>query len=186
MVASEGIGPALEDAEDAFLVGRAAEGDLRAFTVLLRRHNGTLRRYVERLTRNPADTDDVLQETATIAWQHLADVEDPAKVRSWLIQIATRQSLRHRRARPDEVELTEDLVAVAGPDVDVDRLDVRRELQVVIDALPRQQARCWILRELGGYRYGEIAQQLQIPESTVRGSLVQARRTILTAMGGHR
>lgn len=186
MAETEQTGVALEGADDGFLVGRATQGDLRAFTVLLRRHSATLRRYVERLTRNPADTDDVLQETATLAWQHLADVQDPAKTRAWLIQIATRQALRHQQREPDHVELTEDLVAVRGPDHDVDRLDVGRALQDVLDALPRQQARCWVLRELGGYRYSEIAAELQIPESTVRGSLAQARRTILSAMGGHR
>lgn len=179
-------GTALERAADAFLVQRAAGGDLRAFTVLLRRHNQTLRRYVERLTRNSADTDDVLQDTATIAWQHLADVQDPAKIRAWLIQTATRQALRHRLRQHDELELTEDLASIAGPHIGLDRFDTHRALQTALDALPRQQARCWILRELGGYRYSEIAEQLQIPETTVRGSLATARRSILTAMGGHR
>jgi RNA polymerase sigma-70 factor (ECF subfamily) len=179
-------GAALEGARDAFLVHRAVEGDLRAFAVLLRRHNQTLRHYVERLTRNPSDTDDVLQETATIAWQHLADVQDAERVRAWLIQIATRQALRHRQRRPEDLELTEDLVAVAGPEIGIDRIDTRRVLQAALDALPEQQARCWILRQLGGFRYGEIAEQLHIPESTVRGSLAQARRTILAAMGDQR
>lgn len=174
---------ALDGVDDAFLVARSVDGDLRAFTTLLQRHNRTLRRYVERLTRNPSDTDDVLQDTAVIAWQHLQDIREPAKVRSWLIQTATREALRHVTGRPAEVELAEDHATIPGPDSTTDRLDLRQALQDTLDALPEQQARCWILRELGGYRYSEIAAQLDIPESTVRGALAAARKTILQAMG---
>jgi RNA polymerase sigma-70 factor (ECF subfamily) len=180
------IGSALDGADDAILVDRAREGDLRAFTVLLRRHNQTLRRYIQRLTRNFADTDDVLQDTAINAWRHLDSIQDPARVRAWLIQIATREALRAVTARPAHHELAEDTAVVDGPEQQTDRLDVREALQRVLDALPQQQARCWILRELGGYSYAEIAEQLQLPESTVRGSLVQARKNILTRMGGDR
>lgn len=178
-------GDELDGVDDAFLVARSTDGDRRAFAALLRRHGGILRRYVERLTRNRADTDDVLQETAVIAWQHLQDVREPERVRGWLIQIATREALRHVSTRPRDVELDEEAPAPAA-DSDVDRLDLQRSLQAALDALPQQQARCWVLRELGGYRYSEIADQLAIPESTVRGALAAARKSILQQMGGQR
>lgn len=180
-----GTGEVLETLDDAFLVSRSSDGDLRAFTALLQRYNGTLRRYVERLTRDSSDTDDVLQDTAVIAWQHLHDIREPAKVRSWLIQIATREALRHITARPSNVELAEDLAA-PGPDDDTDRLDFQQALQAALDTLPAQQARCWVLRELGGYRYSEISAQLDLPESTVRGALAAARKTVMQKMGGQR
>ncbi|GAA4757333.1 RNA polymerase sigma factor [Amnibacterium soli] len=180
-------GSALEDADDAFLVARSADGDLRAFSALLRRYNGVLRRYVDRLTRNAADTDDVLQDTALVAWRRLETLQEPAKVRGWLIQIASREALRHVTARPPEVELTDEIVeTLPGSAADADGIALRQALQSALDALPQQQARCWILREVGGFRYSEIAEQLQIPESTVRGALVQARKAILRAMEGQR
>jgi RNA polymerase sigma-70 factor (ECF subfamily) len=176
----------LERADDALLVARARDGDRRAFAVLLRRHEGTLRRYIDRLTRNRADTDDVLQETALLAWRRLDGIAEPAKVRSWLIRIATREALRTVGSGPAHVELADDDAIVAGPDSGVEGLDLRASLQAALDALPQQQARCWILRELGGYSYSEIAERLDIPESTVRGSLVGARKHILNRMGGQR
>jgi RNA polymerase sigma-70 factor (ECF subfamily) len=179
-------GSALERADDAFLVGRAQDGDPRAFTVLLLRHNRSLRVYVERLTRNPSDTDDVLQDTAVIAWRRLASIREPAKVRAWLIQIATREALKAVAARPRHHELTDESTRVDGPDQDTDRLDTRKELREVLDTIPVMQARSWVLRELGGYSYREIAVRLGIPESTVRGNLAQARKSILNGMGGKR
>ena len=179
-------GSALTLADDALLVARAQDGDRRAFGVLLTRHEGTLRRYITRLTRNAADTDDVLQETALKAWKHLDSISEPAKARAWMIQIGTREALRFVTSRRQEHELADDDATVDGPDAGAQHIDTRRDLQATLDALPQQQARCWVLRELGGYSYREIAEQLEIPESTVRGALVAARKSILTAMGGHR
>ena len=186
MANDAGTSAALCDAEDAFLVTRATQGDLRAFTALLRRHNGTLRHYVERLTRNPTDTDDVLQETAVIAWRNLDHIREPDKVRAWLIQTATREALRAIRGRVVTLELTDEVIELPGPDADITHLDLRHALQNALDALPQQQAQCWILRELGGYRYSEIAEELVIPETTVRGALAQARKTIVRSIGGRR
>ena len=177
---------ALDRADDALLVARARDGDLRAFATLLRRHEGVLRRYIVRLTRHAADTDDVLQETALKAWQRLDSLREPAKVRAWMIQIATREALTLVTSRRVEHELSDSDAVVAGPDHLAHHLEAMPALQAALDALPQQQAQCWVLRELGGYSYREIADQLSIPESTVRGSLVAARKSILTAMGGHR
>lgn len=146
---------ALQRADDAFLVARAADGDVRAFGVLLSRHEQTLRRYVTRLTRRAADTDDVLQETALKAWQHLDRISDPSKVRAWMIRIATREALRVVTSRRQELELAEDDAVVDGPERHAQRLDTWRALQEALDRLPPQQAQCWVLRELGGYSYRE-------------------------------
>jgi RNA polymerase sigma-70 factor (ECF subfamily) len=177
---------ALERADDGLLVARARDGDVRAFGTLLRRHERTLRRYIERLTRNPADTDDVLQETALIAWRRLDLLAEPDRVRAWMIRIATREALRVVTSRRPHDELTDDVALVEGADRPADQLDLRAALRDALDALPQQQARCWILRELGGYSYSEIAERLELPESTVRGSLAAARKSILGRMGGHR
>lgn len=177
---------ALDRADDGLLVARARDGDLRAFETLLRRHERTLQRYVAGLTRNRADTDDVLQETALIAWRRLDSISEPDKVRAWLIRIATREALRVVGARPVHDELADDMALVEGPDHQAGRLDLQRDLRLALDALPQQQARCWVLRELGGYTYSEIAERLEVPESTVRGALAAARKSILTRMGGHR
>jgi RNA polymerase sigma-70 factor (ECF subfamily) len=186
VIADSGSASALDRADDHLLVARATDGDRRAFGVLLRRHERTLRRYVDRLTRNRADTDDVLQETALIAWRRRDTLAEPQKVRAWLIQIATREALRIVTARPAHDEITDDVAAVAGAVRGSDDLDLQHDLQAALDALPQQQARCWILRELGGYTYAEIAERLEIPESTVRGALSAARKSILSRMGGHR
>ncbi|MDP9027258.1 MAG: sigma-70 family RNA polymerase sigma factor, partial [Actinomycetota bacterium] len=91
---------------------------------------------------------------------------------------------RHVAAKPAHDPVTDDLVTVPGPEDDLERLDRGQALRSALDALPQQQARVWVLRQLGNYSYDEIATELDIPVSTVRGALVQARKRILHAMGG--
>lgn len=181
-----GVGSALAGADDAFIVGRAVDGDVRAFTVLLRRYSAVLRRYINRITRNPADTDEVLQEVFVIAWQQLPSLRNPDQVRAWLIKIASREALRHVTSARVHDEITDDIATVDGPDCRIEQLDLDQALRSALDALPQQQARVWLLREVGGFTYEEIATELGVSHATVRGALAQARKRILQSMGGDR
>ncbi|PIJ05616.1 RNA polymerase subunit sigma-70, partial [Leucobacter sp. OLJS4] len=51
-----------------------------------------------------------------------------------------------------------------------------------ITRLPEAPRECWVLRELGDYSYDEIAAELDVPVSTVRGLLARARKDIIIRM----
>ncbi|MGT2425078.1 RNA polymerase sigma factor [Amnibacterium kyonggiense] len=167
-----------EAADDADLVLRAQAGDGRAFAELLRRHGGVLRKVALRHTRNAADADDVVQEVAVTVWQNLHALREPAKVRSWMLQITARAALGRVTATRRHDELTEDTATVDGPDAALDRFDLHDGIRTALRALPEQQSRAWLLREAHGLSYREIAERLEAPESSVRGWLVLARKRI--------
>jgi len=168
-------------ASDGLLAGRAADGDDRAFAVLLRRHSPVLRAYVNRLTRRPSDADDVLQEVALTAWKALPQLQNPDSVKAWLFRIAERQAFAMLRRQPQTAEIDEELPSAEDS---LARFDDRDQLRSALSRLPAQQARVWVLREVGGLSYDEIAETLAVPQSTVRGALALARKRLLDAMGG--
>ena len=53
-------------------------------------------------------------------------------------------------------------------------------------ALPDAQRQCWLLREVEGLSYVDIAEQLGLPISTIRGDLARARASITIQMEGWR
>src|SRR4051794_23251262 len=167
--------PALDAAPDEFPAGRAADGDLAAFPALLRRMSPALRAYINRITRRPQETDDVLQEVALIVWQQLPGLRESALVRPWMLRIASRAAFAQLRRIPHHALADEERAAEdPSPEERAERRDRLAALSAVLSGLPHQQARCWVLREMGGYTYGEIAEQLEVPTSTVRGALSQA------------
>ena len=175
---------ALEAASDGLLAARSADGDSVAFGVLVRRLAPALRAYATRLTGSAADADDAVQEALISAWGALPGLEDPAKVRSWLFSIVSRKATDRIRARKPTAELDaeRDEDTAEGPEehaVSSSRLDA---LAAVLDALPEGQRQCWVLKEMGGFSYEEIAEQLDMSVTTVRGKLARARVSVVREM----
>jgi RNA polymerase sigma-70 factor, ECF subfamily len=165
-------------ADDAALALRAAGGDPSAFADLLRRHGEALRRTALRYTRDAADADDAVQEAVWKAWRSLDSLREPAHVRHWLLKIVVREAIAAVGARRHDHELTEDAASAHGPDHSVDRFDLHAGILDALRAMPEQQARTWVLRQLHGLGYREIADRLGAPESSVRGWLVLARKRV--------
>jgi RNA polymerase sigma-70 factor (ECF subfamily) len=106
----------------------------------------------------------------------------------WMMRIASRAALAHLRRSPQHDPISEDerQDAAPRPEEVAEQRERVAALGDVLSALPQQQAQCWLLREVGGYSYDEIAEQLDVPVSTVRGALAQARKRILQELGGWR
>lgn len=179
----------LVDLDDAVLAGRSADGDVRAFEVLIRRHTPLLRAYARRTLGSTDELDDVVQETFITAWNRLDALEDRARVKSWLMRILSRKCLDRIRARRFHDDV--DDVEVAAPDDGApERVAEARSrehaVEVALGELPEAQRRCWIMKEVLEYRYEDIAAELDLPVSTVRGLLSRARKNMIRLMEGWR
>ncbi|MCU1406525.1 MAG: polymerase sigma factor [Glaciihabitans sp.] len=173
----------LTDADDSTVASRAADGDIRAFEILMRRYGSLMNAYAARIVR-PSDAEDVVQETFVTAWQDLPNLENHGSIRSWLITIVTRKSIDRLRAGRDQESIENHDVADSsdGPEDAASATSLDQALSQVLSTLPEDQRRCWVLREVAGYGYQEIADELRLPVSTVRGLLVRSRKTLVREM----
>lgn len=179
----------LAELDDGVLAGRSADGDVRAFEVLIRRHTPLLRAYARRTLGSTDELDDVVQETFITAWNRLDSLEDRAHVKAWLMRILSRKCLDRIRARRDHDDVTE--LEVAAPDEGApervaEARDREHAVELALAALPETQRRCWLMKEVLEYRYEEIAEELDVPLSTVRGLLSRARKNMIRLMEGWR
>lgn len=180
---------ALEQAGDRIVAGRAMDGDVEAFAVLVRRYTPMMRAYTHRMLNASSEVDDVVQEAFVTAWQRFGELDDPAKVKSWLMRIVSRKAVdRIRRARPsvDVTEIDRPAPPHTSPSAVVEVREGVAALGAALRELPEAQRECWVLREMAGYSYDEIAAELGIPTSTVRGLLSRARSSLITRMEGWR
>lgn len=175
----------LADAPDAVLAERAGDGDVAAFEILARRHAPLMRAYARRLVNSHAEADDVVQDALIAAWKDIAHLQDGTAAKAWLMRIVSRRAVDTGRRRkshdnledqpeaPDRLP-TPEQAAVAG--------SARRALNTALSRLPEEQRRCWVLKEIGGQSYEEIAQTLGISAASVRGRLARARTTLMKEM----
>ena len=178
----------LTDIADQSLVRRARDGDPMAFEALIRRHGPLMRAYIARIVGSRTEADDVAQEAFYSAWRWLPELRDPAAVRPWLMRIAGRHAFSYLRRRPVASRTNVDTPVPASdqPENVAERNAVLQALSSALEALPADQRQCWLLREVGKFSYEEIAEELNIPTTAVRGKLARGRANVCARMEGWR
>ena len=180
-----GIVPKISTASDALLVERALDGDVVAFETLARRYAILMRSYASRLLNSPSEAEDVVQEALVVAWSTLDSLAEPAKVKSWLMRIVSHKSIDLLRKRKDNTDLEAVDTAAPAQDSPERKALAGSQMSALSDALarlPETQRRCWTLREIGENSYDEIAEQLEMSTTAVRGQLARARVTLMKEM----
>lgn len=181
--------------DEATLVGRAQNQDVEAFEELVRRWESRLYRYAYSMLGNRQDAEDALQDTLVRIWRALPALSAPEAFGRWAYRALTRRCLDaltgHQRQRtelqaPDELAVTVEAhqggPASTDPAHSTQARHRLEELTRQVQQLPPGQRACWLLYEIHGRTYHEIAAALSVPESTVRGRLVQARKQLAKGM----
>ncbi|MDA0562905.1 sigma-70 family RNA polymerase sigma factor [Streptomonospora sp. S1-112] len=173
--------PRPPDPPDSALVTRAQDGDPDAFEVLVRRHQDTVYRIALRVLGDEGDAADAAQEALVAAWHRLPDLADPVSFRAWLYRIAGRRALNLARARTPEApaDNVEAAATPAGPEQHTVAGDLRHALARALAGLPPGQRTCWVLRELEGMGYEEIADVVGAGPDAVRGRIHRARARLV-------
>jgi RNA polymerase sigma-70 factor (TIGR02960 family) len=183
-------------------LARARAGDEHAFSELTDPYQRELRVHIYRIVGSVQDAEDLLQETLLSAWRGLDRFEARASVRAWLYRIATNRSLdalRASRRRPEDQRMTqmpeptrwgERLWLEPYPDVLLEGIpdespgpEARYETKeavalafiVGLQHLPPQQRAVLVLRDVLGYRAGEVAEMLESSQASVNSLLRRAR-----------
>lgn len=153
-----------------------------------------------RLTRSPADAEDLVSETVTKAWANFAQLADRQAFPKWLFRILANTHIsERRRAQPAIREADcagEDgqsfslfeklhqpfLLWWSNPEHELLNKLLREDIEQALDDLPERYRDIVILVEINGYAYAEVAEMLDVPIGTVRSRLSRARSMLQRAL----
>lgn len=173
--------------DEATLVARAREGDLGAYEELVRRHQQRIYQLGLRMTRSHADAEDITQEVFLTAWRRLPQLRDDDAFAGWLYRAAARRCLNTlARTRPTTELVEASAPPAADPAGDPERSTVTggqmAALQDALSELRPNQRAVWLLREVHGRSYEEIATVIGCTPQAVRGRLARARIQLAEVM----
>ena len=161
---------------DATLARRAAQGDRDAFRLLVERYQRPMAALVSRMTPNPDDVDDVVQELFLRAWKGLPNFRGDAQFSTWLYRIGVNTAIKHRSRRKNEMHLSLSADDLAGgmeslrapedasPSVGGDpyRAAAQKEreesIRLAVQSLPEKQKTVVVLHYFEGHSCEEISQ----------------------------
>jgi RNA polymerase sigma-70 factor (ECF subfamily) len=156
------------------------------FKLLCQRHSDDVYRYARSLLTNEADAEDATQEVLLRLWQHLPTIH-PFKCRAWLLRTTRCYCLDQirRRSNPAAPMLMEDELLAERPDeVTINpsqAADAKFRLEQARNSLlklPENLRSVFVLYEVNGLRYREIAEALEIPINSVKVYLARARERL--------
>jgi RNA polymerase sigma-70 factor (ECF subfamily) len=148
----------------------------QAFAELYRRHKQEIYTYCLRMmNRDREAASDLFQEVFVRAYERAEQFRSGSNVRGWLYTIARNLCLNaHRGKRPtDSIDLFPSLESSdrsLAPEYDEEQHFLRERLETAIAELPAEFREAFVLREMDGFSYSEIAQMTgsTLPMTKVR------------------
>ena len=148
-----------------------------------------------RLTRRPADAEDLVQDTYLKAFRASAQFERGTNLKAWLFTILhnTFRNMRRQDVRnpvdadSETVERAADVLAQnQTPEQLLTRATLDADLQAALDALPETFRQAVWLRDVEEFSYAEIAGIVGVPIGTVMSRISRGRRMLYERLAGTR
>ena len=151
------------------LVVRATEHDAEAFTGLMQYFTKDMYRTAIAILRNSEDAADAMQDTVLACWEKIGSLREACYFKTWMTRVLINKCYDIQKQRIDKVPMDECEELAAGED------HSQRELQEVLGVLEERYRLPLTLFYGEGYKIREIAQILDIPQSTVQTRLSRGR-----------
>jgi RNA polymerase sigma-70 factor (ECF subfamily) len=191
MDTTEAINP--DKDADLQIVRRVQSGDVRAFELLVAKYQRRILRLIARFIRDPAEVEDLAQDTFMRAYRAIAQFRGDSAFYTWLYRIAVNTAKKSladgKRDRviaqtdtenedgetfADGEQLTDD----ATPEAEMASRQIAEVVNAAVEDLPEELRQAITLREVEGLSYEEIAELMQCPIGTVRSRIFRAREAI--------
>jgi RNA polymerase sigma-70 factor (ECF subfamily) len=191
----ENIREVLRAKDDDRVVASFLGGEERAFQELVERYQTRLLNFIFRMIGDRAKAEDLVQEVFIRVFRHIHRFDRAKKFSTWIFTIASnlaKNELRNRSRNPlvlfqtikgnweDEDRPLQFEDTTVRPDDMYEKRHLRELVEETVAKLPEYHRQVFVLRELEGKSYGEIAEIMGCNLGTVKSRLNRARNGFAT------
>lgn len=177
--------------EEQALLALAAVGNEAAFEALFMKYRQKLYSFMLQLNGSSVAAEDIVQEVFFRLWKEHDKLASIQHFNSYLFRMAQNQAINDFRKMAnatlfpiEEAERSEAAPASASNE-DIEFKALRERVHEIVNSLPPQQRKIYLLNREQGLKHKEIAALLNISPSTVNKHLVQALQALRTGLGNH-
>ena len=185
---------------DELLLKRYLAGHTEAFEVLVTRYQTQVFNYLLRSTRDQATAEELLQDTWMSVLKRAGTFKEDSKFSTWLYAIARNKcidrsrKMRFRRHRSLDAATGQRAEApverVVAPQVPVDQAAaapaLRTRIARAVEALPDEQREVFLLRQLQGMAYADIAEVVGCGTNTAKSRMRYALERLQEVLAADR
>ncbi|MDO3410324.1 sigma-70 family RNA polymerase sigma factor [Saccharibacillus sp. CPCC 101409] len=174
-----------EPLTESELLRRIAEGDKQRYAEIVDRYKGKIYGLLRGMGAGHQDAQDLAQETFIRAYRRLGDLHERERFSAWLYSIAVnamRDFARKRIIRPIGEERMPEPSSGETPEQRVLEREMRREVQVMLEALPDKYRLVLLLRYTNELSYEEIANITGLGTGQVRNRIHRAKKMLYKKM----
>nr|MBD3621166.1 RNA polymerase sigma-70 factor [Sunxiuqinia sp.] len=161
------------------LVGKLRVGDASAFELLFEQYSGKLFYFVNKHLDIKEESEEIVQDVFLSLWKHKKDIKSPEAFKSYLYKIALNNirnyfikkqvKERHKQTIAQEYLIKSELFADES-----DYESLIKQVDLLIQRLPAKRREIFLLSRKEGLDIAEIANYLEISESTVKNQISSA------------
>ena len=166
----------------------AKGGDAEAFGELYALYQKEMFRYACIVVGNPVAAEDAVSEAILEAYQNIGSLRSPGSFKGWLFKILNSACRRQYKEINKDLPLIEEAGHDAVDPEGIELRDLSIDLQQAMSVLSPEDRQIVMLRAVAGIGSREIAQELGIPDATVRSRYsraIQKLNSILKEGGGN-
>jgi RNA polymerase sigma-70 factor (ECF subfamily) len=160
-------------------------GDMK-FNFLCRRYADDVYRFARSLMGNDEDAADASQDVMVKLWENIDNIST-LKGKAWMMRTTRNHCFNLLRSRrrvsavfvyEDSIEANHPDASIAEPDTMAEASDIRQRIDKALSQLSESHRTVFILHEVNGMKYREIADSMGIPVNSVKVYLLRARRKL--------
>ncbi|MFF7589436.1 RNA polymerase sigma factor [Kitasatospora purpeofusca] len=165
------------------VVAAAQDGDAEAIAALVSGAHPHVRRFARSLCATPEDAEDAAQEALIILYRKIGMLRATGALASWMFRIVRNECLRRARSALGERPVAGVAPYRSAEDEVLGRLEAARVAEAIA-ALPEDQRRVLVMRDVQGLSGRMVADALGLSTAAMKSRLHRARAAVRAVTGG--